>query len=168
MSESKPTCPPEGDVATLRPAEAADAAFLRSLYASTRTDELSLLDPAQRETFLELQWRARQQDYRARYPDADDQIVAVGGVAAGRLLVARRGGELLIVDIALLPEFRGRGIGSRLLRRLLDEAAARGMVVRLHVALSNPALRLYRRLGFRPVHEAGPYVLMERGTNRAR
>lgn len=161
--EEKPGCPPE-PAPTLRPAEPGDAAFLRSLYASTRLEELSLLDPAQRDAFLELQWRARQRDYRARYPGAEDEIVVVGGVSAGHLLVARGEGELVVVDIALLPEFRGRGIGSQLLCRLLDEAAGRGMVVQLHVALSNPALRLYRRLGFRLVREEGLYALMERGT----
>lgn len=165
----KPTSGPErGSPAptapALRPAGPADTDFLRSLYASTRLEELSLLAPAQRAAFLDLQWRARQRAYQDRYPDAEDQIVVVAGVPAGRLLVARREGELLIVDIALLPEFRGRGTGSQLLGRLLDEAAHNGMAVRLHVALSNPALRLYRRLGFRLVSESGPYALLERGT----
>lgn len=173
--EEEPTSPPERGspgppapvVGTLRPAEAADAAFLRSLYASTRLEELSLLDPAQRESFLELQWRARQRDYRARHPDAEDQIVLVEGTVAGRLLVARRSDELVVVDIALLPEFRGRGIGSRLLLRLLEEATRAGIVVRLHVALTNPALRLYRRLGFSQVSVSGLYALMEHGTKSA-
>lgn len=166
----KPTSRPEGGspapIAALRPAQPSDTDFLRSLFGSTRLEELSLLDLAQRATFLELQWRARQRDYQARYPEAQDQIVVVGGEPVGRLLVARGEGELVIVDIALLPDFRGRGIGSQLLGRLLDEAAHRGMVVRLHVALTNPALRLYRRLGFRLVSESGPYAQMERGTNR--
>lgn len=145
---------------TLRPARASDVEFLRSLFASTRVDELALLHPAQREPFLELQWRARQAEYRARYPEAEDRIVVVDGVDAGRLLVARGQSGLALVDVALLPRFRGRGIGSLLLRRLLAEAASAGIVVRLHVALSNPALSLYRRLGFRPVSESGPYLLM--------
>ena len=155
---------PERRAPTLRPAQPGDAAFLRALYASTRRDELSLLPLEQRETFLELQWRARETEYRARHPGAQDNIVCVGETAAGRLLLACGRDEVFVVDIALVPDFRGRGIGSRLLGQVLAGAARRGTVVHLHVALSNPAVRLYRRLGFSQVGQSGIYALMERGT----
>lgn len=162
---ASPPVPSGTPPATLRPTEPGDAGFLRRLYASTRLEELALLPPPQWQAFLELQWRARQREYQAAYPGAEDRIVMVEGAPAGRLLMARTDGALVVVDIALLPEFRRRGIGSRLLRRLLDEAAGSGLVVRLHVALSNPALRLYERLGFLRVAESGPYAVLERGTN---
>jgi ribosomal protein S18 acetylase RimI-like enzyme len=143
---------------SLRPAGPADGPLLRALFASGFHQELAYLAPEQRETFLELQWQAREHDYRGRYPDADDQVVVLGGVAVGRLLVARGERDLAIVDLALLPEFRGRGIGSELLRRLLDEATAARAVVQLHVAATNPAMHLYQRFGFTKVGESGPYV----------
>lgn len=146
---------------SLRPAGPADGPLLRGLFASGFHDELAHLDPAQHETFLELQWQARQRGYRQRYPDADDRVVVLDGVAVGRLLVARRAGELAIVDLALLPEFRGQGIGSQLLRQLLDEAATTGAVVRLYVNATNRALHLYERFGFRRAGAPGPYVRLE-------
>ena len=56
-----------------------------------------------------------------------------------------------MIDIALLPDHRGRGIGARLLRDVLHEATAAGLPVRLSVERSNPARSLYERLGFRTV-----------------
>jgi ribosomal protein S18 acetylase RimI-like enzyme len=57
---------------------------------------------------------------------------------------------------------RGQGIGGALLGELLEEADARGLKARVHVERSNPALRLYTRLGFRLQSEAGIYLLLER------
>jgi ribosomal protein S18 acetylase RimI-like enzyme len=149
---------------SLRPAGPADGPLLRALFASGFDQELAYLAPAQHETFLELQWRARELDYRARYPDADDRVVVVDGVAVGRLLVARSAGELEIVDLALLPEFRGHGIGSHLLHHLLEEASNARAVVGLYVAATNRALRLYERFGFTRVAEPGPYLRLEWST----
>ena len=64
------------------------------------------------------------------------------------------------MDIALLPEYRNGGIGSGLLRELLEEAAATSRRLTIHVERYNPALRLYRRLGFEPVGETGVYLLL--------
>ena len=64
------------------------------------------------------------------------------------------------MDIALLPDYRNRGIGSGLLRDLLEEAAVTGKRLTIHVERYNPALRLYRRMGFEPVGETGVYLLL--------
>jgi ribosomal protein S18 acetylase RimI-like enzyme len=149
-------------IVTLRPARPEDEPFLYQLYASTRAAELADLDwtSTQRETFLSLQFRAQQAHY-AEYPNADPQIIIEVDRAIGRLLVSRLADEIWLVDIALLPEWRGRGIGSALLQQLLDEAARASKPVRLHVEKSNPAQRLYRRLGFMQRADAGVYYLME-------
>jgi len=90
-------------------------------------------------------------------------VIQCDGADAGRLYVQRRADELLIVDIALLPQFRRRGIGSALIARLFEEADASKLVVRIHVEHNNPAQRLYLRLGFVFHDEAdGMYRLMER------
>ena len=66
-----------------------------------------------------------------------------------------------MIDIALLPEQRGRGIGTMLLEQLVGEARRAGKAVRLRVLRTNRALSLYRRLGFRVVREADVYAELE-------
>jgi ribosomal protein S18 acetylase RimI-like enzyme len=149
-------------IVTLRPARPEDEPFLYQLYAGTRAAELAALDwsGAQREAFLSLQFRAQQAHY-AGYPNADPQIIVEVDRAIGRLLVSRLADEIRLVDIALLPQWQGRGIGAALIQQLLDEAERLGKPVRLHVEKSNPAQRLYRRLGFTPLADIGLYYLME-------
>jgi hypothetical protein len=77
-------------------------------------------------------------------------------------VVNRAEAETRVVDVALLPEHRGRGIGSALMREVVDEADARGAKIVLHVEVFNRARSLYDRLGFLPVADVGPYVRMER------
>ncbi|HME69038.1 MAG TPA: GNAT family N-acetyltransferase [Myxococcota bacterium] len=148
---------------TLRPARGEDAPFLRGLYASTREEELLALDwsATQRETFLSLQFEAQDRHYRAHYPQAQFDVIEREGAPVGRLVVDRRDDVIHVLDISLLPAQRGTGLGSALLRELQEEAAVRGSVIVLHVARTNPALRLYARLGFRVLHEEAIYVGME-------
>jgi GNAT superfamily N-acetyltransferase len=107
-----------------------------------------------------MQFLAQDQQYRATHPGAEDSVIVVDGHPAGRLWVARDGDGIRLLDIALLPEHRGRGIGTALIRRLQDEAAAQGLPLRLHVARTNPATSLYLRLGFHPEGGDGVYQAM--------
>lgn len=138
---------------SLRPVTPSDDAFLFELYASTRAEEVAGWgwSAAQAEPFLRLQWLAQRRGYDARYPSEGHCILELEGRPAGRLWVVRGEQALRLVDISLLPAYRSRGVGTALLRGLLEEAAAAGKPLRLHVARSNPALRLYERLGFTPV-----------------
>jgi GNAT superfamily N-acetyltransferase len=142
----------------LRAVEPADARFLRRLYASSRADELAVIgwQPEQLEAFLEMQFSARERHYGEQFPAADDFVILVGGQPAGRLCVDRSGGEMRIVDIALLPEHRGSGIGGALIAGLQEEALAAGLPMALQVEAGNPAANLYGRLGF--VIDAGDGV----------
>lgn len=151
------------DNLALRPVCDADAVTLLAIYASTREDELARTDwgPDQKAAFVAMQFQAQTAHYRANYPGAEFHLVEVDGEAAGRLYLHRREGGLRIMDIALLPAFRGRGIGGAILRALQAEAAAAGSGLSIHVEVFNPARRLYERLGFRPAAEAGVYILME-------
>lgn len=117
--------------------------------------------PEQKAAFLAQQFAAQTSHYARQYPGMSADVVVLAGEPAGRLLVARSDDEILVVDISLLPAFRGRGVGTALLRGLLDEAAA-GRRLCVHVEMDNPARRLYERLGFRPVSEHGIHVLLER------
>jgi ribosomal protein S18 acetylase RimI-like enzyme len=146
----------------LRPATAADRPLLCAIYASTRADELALVawDEAVKQAFVAQQFAAQDAHYRAHYPGATFDVIEVDGSVAGRLYVHRGAADIRIMDIALLPEFRGRGIGTQLLRGLLAEGAESGRTVSIHVEHGNPARRLYERLGFAPVEDHGIYELM--------
>lgn len=150
----------------LRPATGADTRLLFDIYASTRGEELAAFPwpDAVQTQFLQMQFRAQAMFHAQRHPDARHDVIEVDGIAAGRLMVERREGELAVIDIALLPEYRGRGIGTMLLGELLAEAADAELDVTLHVATSNHgALALYRRLGFVETSEAGMHRSMRRG-----
>lgn len=148
---------------TLRPTTPEDRAFLVRVYGSTRDAELSQVEwaPGQREAFVEMQFAAQDTQYRQHNPHGSFDVIEVDGAPAGRLYVDRRPGDLRVVDISLLPQFRGRGVGGRLLGRLLDEAAAAGRIVSIHVEIHNPAAALYSRLGFEVAAERGVYRRME-------
>lgn len=139
-----------------------DRPFLREVYASTRADELAFVPwtDEQKQMFTDQQFDAQDAYYRQHYEGAAYDVVLVDGEPAGRLYVARWDDEIRIMDIALLPAFRGRGIGRRLLEPLLREGAEAGKSVSVHVEQSNRAMSLYRRLGFVEIGEHGVYRLM--------
>jgi ribosomal protein S18 acetylase RimI-like enzyme len=145
-----------------RPIVDADLPFLARLYASTRMEELAVTDwsDAQKAAFLQSQFDAQHAHYRKHYSRSDFFVIEQAGEPVGRLYLARWDSEHRIVDIALLPEHRGGGLGTALLRDLLDEAAAAHKAVTIHVEKFNPALTLYRRLGFVVAGEQGAYDLM--------
>jgi ribosomal protein S18 acetylase RimI-like enzyme len=149
---------------TLRPVELGDEGFLYTVYASTRLEELAQTgwSEPQKETFLRQQFEAQSRYYRENYRGASFEVILADGSPIGRLYVARWPEEIRIVDIALLPEYRGAGIGTKLLEDLISESEASAKPLSIHVERFNPALRLYWRLGFREVSDKGIYLLMER------
>ena len=151
---------------SLRPITPEDEPFLAALYASTRAQELALTNwsDEQKAMFCRMQFNAQTTDYRRNYPDASFDIIERDGAAAGRLLVLRTDEKIHVIDIALLPEHRGAGIGTRLLKELQAEARAAGTKLTIHVEQFNPARRLYERLGFQQVEEKGVYLLLEWGS----
>jgi ribosomal protein S18 acetylase RimI-like enzyme len=149
---------------TLRPVELGDEGFLYRVYASTRLEELAQTgwSEALRETFLRQQFDAQSRYYREHYQEASFDVILADGSPIGRLYVARWPEEIRIVDIALLPEYRNAGIGTKLLEDLISESEASMKPLSIHVERFNPALRLYERLGFREVEDKGVYLLMQR------
>jgi ribosomal protein S18 acetylase RimI-like enzyme len=147
---------------TLRPVCPEDEVFLYRLYRSTRIQEVAAWgwDSAQQEAFLRMQFRAQQQHYEAQFLDPRHTIIEKKGKPIGRLYIDQGPKEFVLVDISLLPEYRGTGIGRYLIGRLQEEAARMNRPVRLHVLRGNPASRLYEQLGFVRVGDDGVYSEM--------
>jgi ribosomal protein S18 acetylase RimI-like enzyme len=148
---------------TLRPITPEDDSFLARVYASSRAEELAITDwsETQKADFCRRQFDAQSAYYAANYPEASFQIIERDGWPIGRLYVARWEKEIRIVDVTLLPEARGSGIGTKLLHDLQEEARAIGKSLTIHVERFNRALGLYQRHGFQQVEDKGVYLLME-------
>jgi ribosomal protein S18 acetylase RimI-like enzyme len=97
---------------------------------------------------LDMQYRGRRQSAVAQYPNTGVEIVAADGEDVGWLVVARTDEAINLVDIAVLPERRGAGTGSALLRELIEESEQSRRPIRLHVLLTNRARELYDRFAF--------------------
>ncbi len=149
---------------TVRSITPDDDPFLYRLYASTRADEMALLNwqESDKNAFLRMQFHAQTEYYRDQFTKAEFLVLEDAGNPIGRLYIDHRADEIRIIDIALLPEFRNRGIGSTFLEAILKKGQDLGLPVRIHVEANNPALRLYRRLGFQKISENGVYYLMEK------
>lgn len=166
---------------TLRWEEDSDLPFLAELYASTRREEVAQVpwSEEQREAFLRWQFENQHRHYRQYYPGCELLVIervpeaapgsgeaaaepgaGPSGEPIGRLYVDRWKDQIRLVDIALLPEHRGGGLGTAILQGLLDEGRESRLPVTIHVEYNNPALSLYRRLGFRHVDSNGIYYLM--------
>ena len=144
---------------SLREVTPEDEPFLFEVYASTRIDELAGTgwDDEQKRAFIRMQFLARERSQ----PRVDDRIILLNGHPVGRMKVDRGDEAILLRDIAVLTEHRNAGVGSRLLQDLINEAAATGKPIHLHVVASSPAVRLYERLGFSRTGEEAAYLEMK-------
>ena len=151
-----------------RAVEESDLSFLKSVYISTRVDELSATDWSQQqiEAFLSMQFEAQHRFYQEQFPSATFEIIQVNHIDAGRLYLDYREDEIRIVDIALLPQFRTSGLGTGILKTIIRNAEEKSLCVRIHVEKNNPALSLYQRLGFKQIGDKGVYWLTEKRTSK--
>lgn len=145
-----------------RPERSEDRDAIRVVYASTRADELAQVPwtDEQKAAFCAQQEHAQRTHYDTHFAAARREVVEVDGRVVGRLYVHHDADEVLLIDVALLPEHRGDGIGTELVRSVLAEGAARGVRVTAHVELFNRARTLYERLGFTEVSRDDVYALM--------
>ena len=124
----------------LRPTAAADYAFLADLHKQTFAGYA-----AQTWGWDEVRLMA---EFRQEFADSVRQVVCLGRHKIGSLVVEDDGDSLFLDYLAILPTYQSRGVGTKLIQLLLDEAASRAIPVRLHVLKCNPAKALYERLGF--------------------
>ncbi|HEX8173533.1 MAG TPA: GNAT family N-acetyltransferase [Pyrinomonadaceae bacterium] len=166
-----------GDLSTVgarvsfRPVTPEDEDALLKIYASTREDEMRQAvgwTDEQKEMFLRWQLQMQRRDYEGRFPQADYQLILFDNEPAGRLWVARTAEQIRLLDIAILPEFQNRRIGTYLLRKLIEESEATGIPLRHMIyKLNTEARRFYERLGFRLIEDERMYLLMERQPENA-
>lgn len=156
-----PACTP---TLALRPRTAADNDFVFDLFAELKTDELQAghWDAALRETLLRMQFEAHEQHLRANFAQVDDGVLWLKASPVGRMVVQRGATNIHLVDVALLPAQRNRGLGSSVLAALQCEAREKQLPLRLNCWLSNtPALRWYARLGFVAMGGTAAHQLLE-------
>jgi ribosomal protein S18 acetylase RimI-like enzyme len=153
---------PAGTV-TLRPVAPDDEPFLFQVYASTRLDELDAVGMLkdQQEVFLNMQYSAQREHYLAYYKDATWDIILLNGAPVGRLIVERTEQQITGIDVALLPQYRNAGVGSYLIRNLIQEATQAGKPFLIQVEKPNRARRLYERLGFIQTGESQTHYRMQ-------
>jgi ribosomal protein S18 acetylase RimI-like enzyme len=137
----------------LRLAEDSDRVFLYSLYCST------MRDVVERTWGWDEEWQER--DFRRRVAACETWIVEVGGKAVGGLMLDFAPRIINIVELQILPEHQGRGIGSYVLGAVIDRASKQRAAVTLSVVRANiRAKRLYDRIGFQVDRIDGPFVRM--------
>jgi ribosomal protein S18 acetylase RimI-like enzyme len=164
-----PAFPADGDAMrrdlALRASTSADRDFLLRVFQSTRTAEFVAagFDTDTICSVLAQQFTMQNEYYRRHYPEGRFDIVVNGPHQIGRLYHDWHGrDEVRVIDIALLPEYRGAGIGTRLMKTIVAEAARRTLAVGLYVERDNPVRGFYRRLGFSAIGENGVYEQMRR------
>lgn len=148
---------------TFRPEGPDDEAFLLAVYATTRQDELALTnwDATMKTAFVNSQFKAMRVGYAGMFPDAQFSIILLEDRPVGRIVIHRSAREIRVVDMVLLPEYCGRGIGAGLMNNIIAEARAAQKPVALHVLKMNRAFRFYERMGFFKTGDEGCYDAME-------
>ena len=140
----------------------ADDDFLFSVYASTRAAEMALLvhwSEEQKKQFLRSQFAAQHQHYLSRYPDAFYGVIRFENHPVGRLYTAELTDEIRIIDLTVLPEFRLRGIGGKILSDVLQKGASMRKPLQIYIESFNPSGEFFERRGFKQVSEQGVHVL---------
>ncbi len=146
----------------LRAATDSDKPFLERLFVAVRETEPGICEwpAAMRTPFLATQFQAQDRHY-ATYAHQDFAIVEHEDRPIGRLYLSQTPTQVHIVDISLLPEARGRGLGSVLIEGVQSSARDLGKGVSLSVEVNNArAQRLYQRLGFFVTATAAPFLRM--------
>ena len=148
---------------TFKDVEDRDQEFIEKVYRSTRERELYLTNwpEEQKRSFIIMQSMAQLADYKRNYKDSSHQVIYYKKKPAGRLYLWETAREIQIIDISLLEEFRGRGIGRKILTNIIDSSREKNKMVVLHVAFGNRAKRLYESLGFKIISKTPTHDYME-------
>ncbi len=145
----------------LRPSVPEDENFLVAVYGSTRQQELAMVPwtDEQKEAFIRFQLQAQLTHYQTEYPNAEYSIILFEAQPVGRLYLDRREAEIRIMDITLLPEHRGKGVSSPIIRHLMEEASASGKKLSINLDKLSQSQPIFEQFGFKPSEDSGFHVL---------
>lgn len=148
----------------LRPQLKKDDLFIEAVYGCTRETEMNLTNwtAEQKNAFVLMQSMAQQADYKVKYPGTAFQIIMFKNKNAGRFYTWENDTEIRLIDITVLPQFRGKGIATFIISNLIKKSGKQQKKISLHVDPVNPALNLYLRLGFIKITQTGRHYYMER------
>ncbi|KAF2339719.1 MAG: GNAT family N-acetyltransferase [Flavobacterium nitrogenifigens] len=156
---------------SLRDIRESDKTLLREIYGSTRQEELDKgtnWNDEQKRLFIDQQFSVQHEYYQKNFLDAKFYIIENEKVPVGRLYIdfISENESVKVIDITILPEWRNKNIGSSILNEILKKAGSNNLKVSIHVEAFNPAMNLYKRLGFKKISETnGFYHLMEWNSN---
>lgn len=149
---------------TLRTITKEDEPFLLSLYALTRAAELALVpwEQEQKDAFVKMQFLSQCEHYQTHFPDASYDVILLDEQSVGRLYVLRDEEQIRVMDINLMPEHRGKGIGKHYIKILKNEAETQSKPLRIFLEINNPYMSLFENWSFKNVRcDDGFYFLME-------
>lgn len=151
----------------LKAMEQKDIPFLYEVYKSTRIDELAVVNwtKNEMENFFIMQFNLQHRQYMENYKNANFDIIFFNDLPVGRLYVERARKDIRIIDIAILKEYRRKGIGSTLISALIEESERTKLPLSLHVERDNPIMPFYKKIGFKELEDRGIYIFMERLAN---
>jgi ribosomal protein S18 acetylase RimI-like enzyme len=138
----------------LRDAKPGDYDFLYNLHREALLPSIDLT------WGWEEEWQIKH--FREHFDPAIRKIIQVQGEDIGCISVQDQGDSLFIAYIAILPTYQRRGIGTYLIRNIIQEAEKRKIPIRIQTLKVNPARELYERLGFRITGSTETHYLMER------
>ncbi len=151
---------------SIRPIQDEDLMVLNEIYGSTREKELKQVvewNDEQKKNFVLQQFMAQHDYYQKNYIGAAFYTIQKNKVAIGRLYIHENFQEkgVRIIDIAILPNWQNKGIGKSILKDILAKASKLNRAVSIHVETFNPAMKLYKKLGFEKISETnGVYHLL--------
>jgi ribosomal protein S18 acetylase RimI-like enzyme len=100
-------------------------------------------------------------DYKNAFQPEKIDVIEEAGEPIGRLRVVR-GGDIYVGGLQIMPEHRGRGVGTQIINELINESEGTGNRIKLEVFHSNPrAQKLYEKLGFEVVDENEDQKIMQ-------
>ena len=141
-----------------------DHPFLVSLYGSTREDELAQaenLTVDQKEAFIQMQFLAQSNYLQDKYPNASFDLILDDSVPIGRRYHDRQEEVIHVIDISLTPERRGKGLGTILMKEIIEEAREKKLVVTLYLQKTERCWDFFERMGFHSIADDGVNFLME-------
>ncbi len=146
----------------LKPIIDNDLPFLYKVYRDIRLNELKPANFSSKELedFLQMQFKLQHTQYMQNYTNPSFDIIIYDSIPVGRLYVDRKENEIRIIDIALLTQYRRKGIGQNLIKELINEANLKKVPLSLHVEHENPIMKYYNKLGFEAVQDRGVYLFM--------